>query len=221
MTRRKRIALWLGAVLPTAVILAGAAVYWAAHSEPAFYRPVLDTPQADMQNGRERMLQKAAAIHGCTLHEGQWSVHITAAEINGWLGVELANFPNLLPPTLQQPRVAMDGKGITTACHYTNGFFNGILSLTVRPAVTKNHVLVLRIVHARLGLLPAPLAPIIQSITQAARDMHFQVQWQKTEGDNVALLTLLDDPDCEYRTTIESIDLKDGEIQIACKTEKK
>jgi hypothetical protein len=222
MTRRKRLFGWISAGAATAVILGLAGVYWAAQHEPAFYCEAMNIEPAALEKGSDQMLQQAAAVQGSTTREGRWQVRVTATEINGWFAVDLVkNHPKLLPPTLKNPRVAIDPNGITVACQFQQGSIASVLSLTVQPSMPKSNVLALRIAKARAGLLPAPLDQVIERITKSARDLQFHVQWERVGGDPVALLTLPDDPDNAYRTTLQAVELGDGEIRIAGKTERR
>ena len=222
MTRRKRLFLWISAGTATAAILTLFVVYWAAQHEPAFYREAMNIKPAVLEKGSDRMLQQAAAVQGSTTRDGRWQVRVTATEINGWLAVDLVkNHPKLLPPTMKNPRVAIDRSGITVACHFQHGNVTSVLSLTVQPSMPKRNVIALRIAKARAGLLPAPLEQVIERITKSARDLQFHVQWERAGGDPVALLTLPDDPGNSYRTTLEAVELGDGEIRIVGNTQRR
>jgi hypothetical protein len=219
--RRKR-ALWILGGAAATVIAALVGVYWAAQHEPAFYDAAMTVDPAALEKGSDRTLQQTAAIQGSTTRAGAWQVRFTATDLNGWFAVDLAkNHPHLLPDAIKNPRVAIDSNGFTLACRFEQNGFACILSLTLQPSMAKPNVLALRIKKARVGLLPAPLDPVMQRIAKLARELQCQVQWERTGGDVVALLTLPDATNGAYRTTLENVELVDGEICIEGNTEER
>jgi hypothetical protein len=74
-------------------------------------------------------------------------------------------------------------------------------------------VVALRIIRARVGLLPAPLGQVIDRISQAARAMPFRLEWRHAGGDPVAMFSL---PPTEANrpVKIETLRLGDGEIYV-------
>jgi len=207
--------LLIAGVAALAGVLFLCAFYLALRYEPAFYRKALTADPEALEKASDRMLQKTAALAGALKKKGHWEALFTAEQINGWLAVDLVkNHPDVLPSALRDPRVAIGPRCVTLACRFQRGGVDGVLSLTVEPYVPEPNVIALRIVSARVGLLPAPRGQVIEQLAKAAQAMHIGIQWRRSGGDPVALLTMAPgDVEPPYR--IESLRLGDGEIFLA------
>lgn len=221
MSRRTRILLIvaLGLVAVLVAILLG--VYFALRSEPAFYRQAMQTKSDALKKGSEQMLKQVGALQSVMNRSGRWQADITAEEINGWLAVDLRrNHPHLLPPTIYDPRAAIDASEITIACRYQGGGVNTVLSLAFRPYVPEPSVLALRIVRGRAGGLPLPLKGVLDGISKGATEMRFRLRWAQSGADPVALISLPSD-DGDRVVRIESIELRKDAIHISGVTERR
>ncbi len=202
------------------VVLGLAGLYFAARHEPAFYRDALRIERAALRRGSERMLQRASAMQRATAKPGRWRAVLAAEEINGWLAVDMVeNHPGTLPPELSEPRVEIDSEGISLGCRFRRNVLNGIVSLRVRPFLAEPNVLALRIEYVRFGLLPLPLEQVLDRVSQAARDMQWRLEWRRSGGAPVALLSWPDDDALSVR--IESLELGEGQIQITGETRRR
>jgi hypothetical protein len=218
MSRKVRLLLMIFSGLAVFVILVLLGLYLAARKEPAFYREALKIKSGVLEQASDRMLQQSTALASAVRKEGRWEALFTAEQINGWLAVDMVkNHPRAMPPSFHDPRVAMDAKNIMIACRFEKDGVNSVLSLTIEPYVLEPNVVALRIVSARAGLLPAPLGPVLDRITQAARDMRFHLAWRHSGGDPVALLSLPPSDDRPVR--IETLRLGEGEIYVAGTTQ--
>lgn len=218
MSRRVKIVV---AIVGVAAVLAGVALlglFLAARYEPAFYCEAMETDPSVLEEGSDAMLRQAASLASAVKKDPHWESLITADQINGWLAVDMVkNHPNALPPTLSDPRVAIDSKRITMACRFNQDGVSSVLSLTVEPYMPEPNVVALRIVKARAGLLPAPLNKVIEGVKRAARAMDLHLEWRNTDGDPVALLSLQPTED-ERPVRIETLRLGNGEIYLAGST---
>jgi hypothetical protein len=231
MSRRLRLSLWIAGIAAILVVLLLAGLYLAARHEPAFYRAAMEANRAALEKGSDRMLRKGAALQSLPTKLGRWEIRITAEEINGWLAVDLPkNHPKALPPTLRDPRVVIHPDEVTVACRYEQNGVETVLSLTVQPYVGRTgnvsddaapYVIAVRIVRVRAGLLPLPLKQVTDGLSQAARDMRFQLQWGNSGGDPVAMISLPTDSDDGQVVRIETLRLSEGEIYLAGKTERR
>ena len=218
MSRRVRLLLIITGSLAMIVVLVLLALYLAARHEPAFYREAMEIEPAALEEDSDRMLQQTTALAGAVKKKGEWKALFTAEEINGWLAVDMAkNHPHALPPMLRDPRVAIHPTGITIACRFEQDSISTVLSVTVEPYVSEPNVVALRIVNARVGLLPAPLGNVLDRLTKAARDMRFRVEWRHAGSDPVALLSFLPTDD-DRPVRIETLRLGEGEIYVAGST---
>lgn len=197
--------------------------FWLAiRHEPAFYRRALETDRAVLAKGSDRMLQKMTSLQNAFNAPGRWSVVITADEINGWLAVDLAkNHPNTLPKGMSDPRVAISANDITAGCRYEAAGVNAVVSLTIRASMPEPNVVALQIVRARAGAIPAPLKGVLDGLSRAAQDMRLRLDWHRSGGDPVAMLSIPDDPDADCVVRIEHIGLAEDEIQLSGTTERK
>lgn len=221
MTYRIRVSLLLLGCFAVLALLALLMLYIAARHVPKFYREAMELPREKLEKGSDRMLRQAAALESAANKEEHWEVLVTAEEINGWLAVDLEkNHPNALPPTIRDPRVAIDKNGITVACRFEQDGTRSILSLTIAPSVIEPNVVALRIVRARVGLLPVPLEKVFDRISKMARKMQLHLECRGGD-DPVALLSLPNSEDGGRIVRIETIRLGDGEIYIAGTTKRK
>jgi hypothetical protein len=212
------------------IVLLLLGLYLALRHEPAFYRETMATSRAALEKGSQRMLLKAAALGSVSTRSGPWEIRITAEEINGWLAVDLPkNHPTALPPTLRDPRVAIRPDEMTVACRYQQNGVDSVLSLTLQPYVGQvanrshsddSNVAAVRIISIRAGVLPLPLNRVLQGLSQAARDMRFDLQWRNSGGDPVAIISLPTDNNGQV-VRIETLRLSAGEIYLAGRTERR
>jgi len=213
----------LRALVITAVLIA-LALWWlyiALGYVPAFYRRAMKLQPDVLREGSDRMLRQTAALQSAVGKEGRWEALFTAEQINGWLAVDRAeNHPNSLPPTMSDPRVAIDSQGIHIACRYDEGLIHCVLSLTVEPCALEPNVLALRIVKARAGRLPLPLGRVLDRISETARHLQLKLDWRPAGSDPVALFSM---PESERGRIVrlDALRLGDGEIYIAGRTERK
>ncbi len=222
MSRKLRILFRIAICLAVVLVLLLVGLYFAARYEPAFYRKALEADKADLAKGSDRMVRQAAALQSVGQRDGRWEATITAAEINGWLAVDLPkNFPNTLPPSLHDPRVAIDPSGITVACRFRQGAIDSVLSLAVQPYLAAPNVIALRVLRARAGALPVPLRQVLDEISEAARAAQLALQWQHAGGDPVALLPLSADENADRIVRIETIELREGEIYVVGSTQRR
>jgi hypothetical protein len=220
--RRKRRRIKLAAVAAAVlVVLVLVGLYWALRHEPEFYRKAMAIKPAVLAEASDRMLKNIGTIQSAMTRSGRWHVVITAEEINGWLAVDLVkNYPNTLPPSVSDPRVAIDPNGMTMACRYQVGV-NSVLSLTVQPYVPEPDVVALRIVRGRAGLLPVPLKKVLDGLSQGAANLRLRLRWVQAGSDPVAMLSLPEDEEADRVVRIESIELREGEIHVWGRTELK
>ncbi|MEN6407520.1 MAG: hypothetical protein ABFC77_13745 [Thermoguttaceae bacterium] len=221
MSRKLR---WISLILVVTaivIVLIVLGLYWAVGYEPAYYRNALVGDPAAMEQASDRMLQKTTALVSAVKKKGHWQVRFTTEQINGWLAVDrVRNHPKSLPPTLHDPRVVLDAHGITIACRYRKDGLETVLSMTFEPYLHEPNVVALRIIKARAGLLPAPLGPVIDHLSEAAEQLHFDLQWRRDGADPVALLSLPEGGNHRI-PHIETLRLSNGELFVAGTTASK
>ena len=106
---------------------------------------------------------------------------------------------------------------------------DSVLSLTLQPYVGQvadrsrsddSNVVAVRFIRLRAGLLPLPLKRVLQGLSQAAREMRFDLQWHNSGGDPVAIISVPTDNNAQV-VRIETLRLSEGEIYLTGRTERR
>jgi hypothetical protein len=93
--------------------------------------------------------------------------------------------------------------------------------LTVKPylSAAEPNVLALEICKARAGRLPLPLKRVLDEISAAAAQAKVQLHWRYVGGSPVAQITLPEPHESGRLVWIEALELEDGKIYVAGRTE--
>jgi hypothetical protein len=204
----------VGCLTVLAVIALGVIVVALRHVPP-FYEKAMRQSAEELRKGSDQLLRQIAALEGAVHRPGRWRARITAAEINGWLAVDLVeNHPRVLPPRVSDARVAIRPDGIRLACRTDDGLWSCVLSMAIQTYMAEPNVAALRLMRARAGALPVPLGRVLERLSQAAGSMRLPLQWRQAGGDPVAIVALRA-PDGGPTAQIESIELGDGWIELS------
>jgi hypothetical protein len=217
--KRLRLAVVIGCVI-LALIAAGLfALYRLSQHVPEFYRQAMEVDPAEQKAAHYAMEQRAFQLESQWNKGGPWVARFTAEQINGWLAVDAAREHPLflLPPTIRDPRVAIEPDRMILACRYEQGRTTSVLTLAVEPCLleAEPNSLAVRIRNFRAGRLPIPLTEITTPLSEAAKRQtdDLRLQWRQEGGDPVAVISLLDKKGRRIR--IETVELRDGEICVA------
>jgi hypothetical protein len=215
--KRLRIAALLGGGLVLLIAVGLCGLYWALKQQPDFYRQAIQVDPALQKKASDQMLQRAAALRSDLEKEGRWQALFTAEQINGWLAVDLVeNYPDMLPESFRDPRVQIQPDRMTLACRLKQDALDSVVTLTVEPYLVEPNVLALRIRGARAGLVPMPLAEILDAVSEAAAQMDLNLRWRRAEDDPVALISFSPLTTDDGRLVqIETLQLSEGEIYLA------
>lgn len=205
------------------LIGAAAGLYFGAQQalrhEPAFYTQALETPAVDQQRAGREFERNILQLNNDLRHKGQWKRVFTDSQINGWLAMDLPKkFPELLPPTIDQPRVALVPGTVNVAFRYQDTDWSTVIHLSMDVHLTEDpNTFGLRIRNARAGWIPMPLKDFLDQISQAARQADLPLRWAQRNGDPVALITIPYQSDGEDSKPIiiETIDIGEGTLTIA------
>jgi hypothetical protein len=197
----------------------------ALRSVPGFYAQAVAIPTAAQQEAGESLERNVLALHNEFHGTVAWSAVFTDDQINGWLAADLPEkFPQLLPPEIQDPRVAFWPNQMQLAGRFSSRQLTSIVSvsLEVRLADEPN-TLAVRILGARAGLIPLPLKQFLDQITAAAQRIDLSLRWAQVDGDPVALITIgeLGPLDDGKRPLLEHVEVRDGELYLAGRTERR
>jgi uncharacterized protein YpmS len=221
----RRIAGRIVLVVAVLGILGGLLLYRAVKHVPAFYQQAMEVSLQEHMVASDKMVRDVAGLVSDVNKTGRWQAVFTAAEINGWLAVELAKKrPELLPPSLSDPRVSITKEGVSVACRFRSPALDSVASLTVdvyRPELDpadplNGRVVALQVRKVRAGNLPLPLGKILEEVSKATGQLDWEVRWRQAGGEPVALVTI---PPPRGRgdklVLIDTIELAEGEIRVA------
>ena len=221
MRRWLRIALIFIAASTVGVVVALTVLWQASRQVPDFYRQAIQAEPRRQADASDEMLQRAADLSTDVQQPGEWNATFTAEQINGWLAVDLVkNHAGELPPSVSDPRVAVEPGRLMLACRYRQGRIDTVVSLELDVYVPEPNVLALRIRKVRAGALPLPLGDIPDEITEAARSAGLTVHWRQTNGDPVALVSIPPPDDSKDVVELDSVRLSGGKIEISGHTER-
>ena len=96
---------------------------------------------------------------------------------------------------------------------------NTVASATFEIYLAEPDVLALRIDNVRAGVLPMPMKAIVDGVAQVAERLNLRVQWRQVKGDPVALITLPAAHDETSVYKLDALELREGELYIAGRTE--
>jgi hypothetical protein len=149
--------------------------------------------------------------------KGEWHAIFTAEQINAWLAYDLPKlYGKEIPAEIRDPRVSIAPEGITLGMRYEDGTLPVVFSLAVDAYLSDPNKIALRFRNARAGALPFALGSVLDEITRFARGASIPVEWTRTDGDPVALLSLDAPPDKHGNTLVlEALELHDGEIYVS------
>jgi hypothetical protein len=204
-------------VLLLLAAIAAVAFYRAAQYVPEFYQQAVAVEPAMQQAASEGMIKRATDLASDVQKPGAWQATFTAAEINGWLAVDLVkNHADLLPGTISDPRVAITPDAVTIACRYREGRINTVLSLAVDAYLEGPNVVALRVRKVRAGALPLPLDDVLKQIARSTERLEWRIEWRQASGDPVALVSIPSPRDKHRRVVqLETLRLGNGEIHVA------
>ncbi len=127
------------------LLLGGASVLWvytASQQVPEFYDVAVAVKPKDQAVERDAFVARAAALASDLQSDGHWHSLFTADEINAWLALELAaNYPDLLPVELRDPRISLSPGAATIGCRYRSGELETVVSITLDAYLQAPNVL--------------------------------------------------------------------------------
>jgi hypothetical protein len=174
---------------------AGAAGVAAVRCPPAFYRERLQTADDaqraldDAAAGR-RLVTKAAGLREALNRAGPWDAAFTEREINGWLAADLpANHASLIPAGVTQPRVRLEPRRLDVAAG-VGGWFGAVAGLSLDLRARAGNRIEVRLIRARLGLLPVPTTPVLKLLAERLRPTGLGIEILRVDGEGVLVVTL-------------------------------
>lgn len=198
----------------------GGVSWWAYEAVRAirpFYRDAMEVePEVLRLAGRELSSRATALVNDAQQGE-PWQAQFTEDQINGWLAYDLPEkHGDLIPDDVADPRVAIDQGQVILGVRYNGGRVETVLSVDVEPYLAEPNVVGLRIISARAGTLPIPLAEVTDRISRAAERFDVPLTWIQQSEVPTALVTLrLKAVGDGKRLQLDTIEVRDGAIILA------
>jgi hypothetical protein len=219
--RKVRILLLVLVSLVVGAGLGAYALYRAAVQVPEFYAQAIKSDPVAQRKANDEMLQRAANLANDVRKRGQWQATFTAEQINGWLAVDLPrNYPEVLDADVKEPRVAIEPKRATVAALYQGSGREAVLSVNVDVYLSEANTIAVRLLSARIGKLPVPLAQVLEAVKNFATESQLEIRWAQADGDPVALIPIPPTYDeNDKQMVLERLELRDGAVFVSGRTE--
>ena len=212
-------------LLALLVVLSILGAYFASRQVPQFYTEALAAERPAQAEAGHELERRALELRNELQRAGQWKATFTDDQINGWLAVDLVEkFPDLLPPEVQAPRVAINQEEVQLAFRYHSPEVDTVVSFAASVALTEEtNVVAVRIRRARAGALPIPLTQFLDRIANKVEGTDLEIRWSQIDGDPVALIRLpREHTDLADKTLrLERFELRDGEAILSGRTEQR
>ncbi len=216
---------WLKRIAVTLLVIAAGAAgsaWWALRQTrqvPEFYTQAqLQLPQ-DVPAASAMLETEVVELQDAASQLGSWEARFSEGQINAWLVHQLPKeFSQMLPPGVEDPRIAIEDGRILAAARYKHGRIDTIVSFEVKLALTEQaNVLAVRIENLRAGSLPLPLKSFLTGISREASKGNLEVVWDMDDAGPVALVTIPSDHPGYARSpvVVEAVTLQDGVVQLA------
>jgi hypothetical protein len=221
MSRRRRTALKI--LAGAAVVAAGVGGYlvYATQRVRPFYAAAIQADPHQLKSAGRRMERRVAKLARQAASFGLWQSVFTEDEVNGWLALYLEkNKDKFLPPEVADPRLAFVDGGVKIGFRYLGKRFDSVISLEADAFMVAEDVAAVRLRKAYLGMLPLAMDDVVKQISKGAASLGLPIRWTTQDDDPVLLLAVADalSTDEELRQ-LEQLELREGEIRLAGKTE--
>jgi hypothetical protein len=197
-------------------------LHQALHTQPAFYQDALAVSTVQQQQAGDEFERNLLRLHNDVQQSERWERVFSDDQINGWLAVDLPeNFPDLLPPSVSQPRVALTPETLQIGFLYRSDQLSTVVSLRLEITLAAEpNTLAICLRQAQAGWVPLPLKDFIDHVSEAARRADIRLRWAQQDGAPVALITLpaRRDSDQQEPFLLQLIELGQGTITIAGKS---
>jgi hypothetical protein len=209
----------LFAMLSVGIILLCAigGVYWACQHQPEFYQAALVQDPAAARMAGDALARHAVDLASDIRSQPRWQAQFTVDQINGWLAYQgERSHDRFFAPSISEPRVAVAGDKFQVAFRWSKLAWSAIVNLQAEVYLQEANVVAVRICRARAGLLPLPLAGLINDLVASGQEFGLDVVSREIDGDPLLLISLPDTYDHGKRQfTLESLELTDGQIYLS------
>ncbi|WP_153556536.1 hypothetical protein [Roseimaritima sediminicola] len=218
---------WISRIASTIFLLgliAACLAFWAyrqTRSVPEFYERARAAAPDNAGMVSRELQRQVEQLQEDVQHKGGWRAEFTDDQINAWLiSVLPTEFPKLLPPGVDEPRVAIEDGKILAAARYKKNHIDTIVSFEIKVELTEQpNVLAVRLENLRAGRLPLPISRFAKGISREAAKSDFEVLWDKDSLDDapVAFITIPREHEkyVNAPVIIESVDLESGILSMS------
>ncbi|MDR2644272.1 MAG: hypothetical protein LBC74_15940 [Planctomycetaceae bacterium] len=196
-------------------------LYLSAQREPEFYREAKSVPIEVQQTRNAAVVDKIRTLNNDFQNRNKsWSGTFTAEEINAYLAVEATKAgANLLPPDLQEPRIAFVSGSVVIASKVRQRGLSAILNISLGVTMPEPNKLVFRMRSSQAGALPFSKDYIAQVIADVLRRKWGNVTQGNEGGDPTFTIQLNLKNSTGRKIRVESFEIRPGVIQFAGTTE--
>jgi hypothetical protein len=216
---------WLWGFATTALVAVTVTVcvsWWALERTrvvPDFYARATQRLPEDLDSAIAKLEQDMVQLQGDAGRLGSWQAVFTDEQINAWLVQQLPReFPNLLPPGVDEPRIVIEDGRVLVAARFKNPHIDTVVSFELNAALTEHpNVLALQVNNLRAGSLPLPLSRFLRGISREAAKSNMEVRWDMDQDDPIALVTIPSDHPSYIHSPVivESVYLAEGILALA------
>lgn len=208
--------IWIagGAVLILAAV--GASVFLLGQKPAAFYEQALVATKDESQRKADskRFVQSVMKVVDDAQRELRWTEELSIVEMNAWLADELPRkYSQWLPRQVREPRVAVDGDRLLIGAEIQRGGWNGVLSVRLRPWLSRPNELALEIESIAAGILPLPVDQLLEEVVRRAERDGWKIGWREVGGHDVLLINL--DERLGKNMLVDEIGIADGRLVIS------
>jgi hypothetical protein len=212
-------------ILFVLLVLLAAGIAWVVYTVKQvrpFYTAALAIPQPKLKEGSREFLNRASRFKNDIVKPGEWQLLLTDEQINGWFAVDLAsNHPDALPAEIRNPRVDIDPQQISFGVMVEREPFPVAASIDFTLKITGPRELMVRVITARIGNLPWSVDFIIAQIRSWAKDQGWTLRETTIDNDPVLLLSPPPPAEGKGDLTLETLELREGEIYLRGRTSSK
>ncbi|MDR2171689.1 MAG: hypothetical protein LBP59_16215 [Planctomycetaceae bacterium] len=196
-------------------------LYLSAQREPEFYREAKSVPLEVQQTRNTEVIDKIRILHNDFQRKGKnWTGVFTADEINAYLAVEATKSgANLLPPDLQEPRIAFRTGSVEIACRVKQRGLTAVLSLSLGASMPEPNKLVFKMRSSQAGSLPLSKDYIAQTIANVLRRKWGNVTQGAENGEPTFTIQLNIKNSAGRKVNVENFEIRTGAIQFSGTTD--
>ncbi len=190
--------------------------------EPAFYRSrAAAAPPGGAEPLARRLVTKASALRADVLRPGDWSAAVTEQELNAWLATDLPrNHPQLLPPLVSEPRLALGPRRISVGGRLALGPVRCVASCEAQVVLREVNQIGIVVEAVRLGGLPVPAGPVVREIARRIAALGLPTELRRLDGRTVLVVYISSSQQPEaLRHRLESLTVEEGELLVAGTTQ--